>query len=162
MKYKYEHDVVSELGHLGDKYHSNAHYDMAGEVEEVYAKAKSFNEIVPFVREQYVRANQNYGFAKYYGKSNEELKQAEEELLKIQEVSMTVCKVLGITLEEFIILEDKKMNNLIKQVYTKAKAWDNYLADVENSVREVTGNEDEVKWHVDYVINEYMEEKQND
>lgn len=52
------------------------------------------------------------------------------------------------------------MNNLIKQVYTKAKAWDNYLADVENSVREVTGNEDEVKWHVDYVINEYMEDKQ--
>ncbi|WP_436871733.1 hypothetical protein [Mammaliicoccus sciuri] len=47
----------------------------------------------------------------------------------------------------------------IEEVYAKAKAWDNYLADVENSVREVTGNEDEVKWHVDYVINEYMEDK---
>ncbi len=47
----------------------------------------------------------------------------------------------------------------IQEVYRKAKAWDNYLADVENSVREVTGNEDEVKWHVDYVINEYMEDK---
>lgn len=76
-------------------------------VDEVVDKAKAFDEIVPFVREQYVRANQNYGFEKYYGKSNEELKQAEEELLKIQEVSMTVCKVLDITLEEFIILEDK-------------------------------------------------------
>lgn len=47
----------------------------------------------------------------------------------------------------------------LEEVYDKAKAWDNYLADVENSVREVTGNEDEVKWHVDYVINEYMEDK---
>lgn len=47
----------------------------------------------------------------------------------------------------------------VEEVYRKAKAWDNYLADVENSVREVTGNEDEVKWHVDYAINEYMEDK---
>lgn len=76
-------------------------------LEEQKRKAKAFDEIVPFIRGQYLRANQNYGFAKYYGKSNEELEQAEEELLKIQEVSMTVCKVLGITLEEFIMLEDK-------------------------------------------------------
>lgn len=107
MAYEYEDKVIKILKNLGALYNSNINFRMAGEVEEVYAKAKSFNEIVPFVREQYVRANQNYGFAKYYGKSNEELKQAEEELLKIQEVSMTVCKVLGITLEEFIILEDK-------------------------------------------------------
>lgn len=46
MWYKYEHDVVSELGHLGDDYHSNAHYDMARQVEEVYAKAKAFNKIL--------------------------------------------------------------------------------------------------------------------
>ncbi|MEX6014796.1 hypothetical protein [Mammaliicoccus sciuri] len=76
-------------------------------VDEVVNKAKAFDEIVPFIRGQYLRANQNYGFAKYYGKSNEELKQAEEELLKIQKVAMTVCNVLGITLGEFIILEDK-------------------------------------------------------
>lgn len=78
------------------------------ELKEVYAKAKSFNEIVPFVREQYVRANQNYGFAKYYGKSNEELKQAEEELFEKQQIAMTVCKVLGITLEEFIYWRTNK------------------------------------------------------
>lgn len=107
MSYKYENDVVSELGHLGDDYHSNAHYEMADEVEEVYAKAKAFDEIVPFVREQYVRVNQNYGFAKYYGKSNEELKQAEEELFEKQQVAITVCNALDITLEEFIMLEDK-------------------------------------------------------
>lgn len=55
----------------------------------------------------------------------------------------------------FIDLSDHK--NELKEVYAKAKAWDNYLEDVENSVRKVTGNEDEVKWHVDYAINEYME-----
>ena len=54
---------------------------------------------------------------------------------------------------------DDEVFDELKEVYAKAKAWDNYLADVENSVREVTGNEDEVKWHVDYVINEYMEDK---
>nr|WP_275431666.1 DUF1024 family protein [Mammaliicoccus sciuri] len=52
-----------------------------------------------------------------------------------------------------------EMADEVEDVYAKAKAWDNYLADVENSVREVMGNEDEVKWHVDYVINEYMEDK---
>ncbi|MEX5935914.1 hypothetical protein [Mammaliicoccus sciuri] len=50
------------------------------------------------------------------------------------------------------------MADEVRDVYAKAKAWDNYLADVENSVREVTGNEAEVKWHVDYAINEYMED----
>lgn len=43
--------------------------------------------------------------------------------------------------------------------YAKAKAWDNYLTDVESSIREFTSNEDEIKWHVDYAINEYMEDK---
>ncbi|WP_436888090.1 hypothetical protein [Mammaliicoccus sciuri] len=61
--------------------------------------------------------------------------------------------------EGFDPKEETRAVNELKEVYAKAKAWDNYLADVENSVREVTGNEDEVKWHVDYVINEYMEDK---
>ena len=46
MAYEYERDVVSELEQSGDEYQSNAYYEMAGEVEEVYAKAKAFNEIV--------------------------------------------------------------------------------------------------------------------
>ncbi|WP_422404557.1 hypothetical protein [Mammaliicoccus sp. JADD-157] len=48
----------------------------------------------------------------------------------------------------------------LREVYAKAKAWDNYLADVDSSVREISNNEDEVKWHVDYAINEYMEDGQ--
>ncbi|WP_239733019.1 hypothetical protein [Mammaliicoccus sp. E-M26] len=59
------------------------------------------------------------------------------------------------TLNETVIVDKR----YLEEQKRKAKAWDNYLVDVENSVREVTGNEDEVKWHVDYVINEYMEEK---
>lgn len=54
---------------------------------------------------------------------------------------------------------DDELFDELEEVYAKAKAWDNYLADVENSIREITDNEDEVKWHVDYSINEYMEDK---
>ena len=46
MAYEYENTVVAELTSLGMQYNSNAHYEMAGEVEEVYAKAKAFDEIV--------------------------------------------------------------------------------------------------------------------
>ncbi|WP_248559215.1 DUF1024 family protein [Mammaliicoccus sciuri] len=46
MAYEYENDVASALISGGMQYNSNAHYEMAGEVEEVYAKAKAFNEIL--------------------------------------------------------------------------------------------------------------------
>ncbi|MCJ0933666.1 hypothetical protein MTW76_01600 [Mammaliicoccus sciuri] len=49
--------------------------------------------------------------------------------------------------------------NELKEVYAKAKAWDNYLAEVERDIRNISDNEDEIKWHVDYVINEYMEDE---
>ncbi len=108
MAYEYEEIIVKKhLSNFRSKTGKLIDTKESLELREVYAKAKAFDEIVPFVREQYVRANQNYGFAKYYGKSNEELKQAEEELLKIQKVAKEVCNVLEITLEEFIILEDK-------------------------------------------------------
>lgn len=63
----------------------------------------------------------------------------------------------GIEDRHFIDLSDYKKE--LKEVYAKAKAWDKYIADVEWSVREVTDNEDEVKWHVDYALNEYMEDE---
>lgn len=55
--------------------------------------------------------------------------------------------------------EETKAVEELKEVYAKAKAWDNYLADVDSSVREISNNEDEVKWHVDYALNEYMEDE---
>ena len=50
MAYEYEHEVVSELENLGMEYQSNAHYEMADEVEEVYAKAKILNKITNIVK----------------------------------------------------------------------------------------------------------------
>lgn len=46
MAYEYENTVVAELTSLGMQYNSNAHYEMAGEVEEAYAKAKKLNKII--------------------------------------------------------------------------------------------------------------------
>ena len=50
MAYEYEEDVVSELENLGVDYQSNAHYEMADEVEEVYTKAKILNKIIDIVK----------------------------------------------------------------------------------------------------------------
>ena len=50
MRYEYERDVVSELENLGVDYQSNAHYEMADEVEEVYIKAKILNKIIDIVK----------------------------------------------------------------------------------------------------------------
>lgn len=46
MAYEYENTVVAELTSLGMQYNSNAHYEMADEVEDVYAKAKKLNKII--------------------------------------------------------------------------------------------------------------------
>lgn len=50
MAYEYENTVGAELTSLGMQYNSNAHYEMADEVEEVYAKAEAFNEIVNLLK----------------------------------------------------------------------------------------------------------------
>lgn len=50
MAYEHENTVVTELTSLGMEYNSNAHYEMAGEVEEVYAKAKILNKITDIVK----------------------------------------------------------------------------------------------------------------
>ncbi len=46
----YEKDVVSLLNYLGVEQRNNAYYEMAGEVEEVYAKAKAFDEIKDVIK----------------------------------------------------------------------------------------------------------------
>ena len=45
MAYEYENTVVAELTSLGMEYNSNAHYEMADEVEEVYIKAKAWQKL---------------------------------------------------------------------------------------------------------------------
>lgn len=56
--------------------------------------------------------------------------------------------------------EETKAVEELREVYAKAKAWDNYIAEVERDIRNISDNEDEIKWHVDYAINEYMEDAQ--
>lgn len=50
MGYEYENDVVAELTSLGMEYDSNAHYEMADEVKEVYAKAKILEKITDIIK----------------------------------------------------------------------------------------------------------------
>lgn len=45
MAYEYESDVISELEQMGVDYQSNEYFNMSIEVEEVYRKAKTFDEI---------------------------------------------------------------------------------------------------------------------
>ena len=46
MAYEYEHDVISELEQMGVDYQSNGYFNMSIEVQEVYRKAKAFDEIL--------------------------------------------------------------------------------------------------------------------
>ncbi len=50
MAYEYENTVVAMLEGLGVEYNSNEHYYMAGEVEEVYYKAKILDKITDIVK----------------------------------------------------------------------------------------------------------------
>ena len=45
MAYEYENDVVSELKQMGVDYQSNGYFNMSIELEEIYRKAKAFDEI---------------------------------------------------------------------------------------------------------------------
>ncbi|MCJ1763119.1 hypothetical protein MT414_13960 [Mammaliicoccus sciuri] len=44
MAYEFKDTIVAELTSLGMEYNSNAHYEMADEVEEVYIKAKAWDK----------------------------------------------------------------------------------------------------------------------
>lgn len=46
MAYEYERDVINELEQMGVDYQSNGYFNMSIEVEEVYRKAKCFDEVL--------------------------------------------------------------------------------------------------------------------
>ncbi len=50
MAYEYEDKVMKILKNLGALYNSNINFRMAEEVEEVYAKAKTFDEISDVIK----------------------------------------------------------------------------------------------------------------
>lgn len=45
MEYEYK-EVIAMLEYIGDEYKEDKYYQMARQVEEVYAKAKAFDEIL--------------------------------------------------------------------------------------------------------------------
>ncbi|MBF0814066.1 hypothetical protein IR133_10075 [Staphylococcus saprophyticus] len=45
MAYEYENDVISELEQMGVDYESNGYFNMSIEVQEVYRKAKAWEEL---------------------------------------------------------------------------------------------------------------------
>ena len=53
MAYEYENDVVSELKQMGVDYQSNGYFNMSIELEEIYRKAKAFDEIKERFEKEY-------------------------------------------------------------------------------------------------------------
>lgn len=51
---EYEDKVIRILKNLGALYNSNINFRMAEEVEEVYAKAKAFDEVIEKVKTEFV------------------------------------------------------------------------------------------------------------
>ncbi len=52
MAYEYEKNVLAEIKELGARYKSPSIYVMAGEVEEVYRKAKVLDKVVNIVEDK--------------------------------------------------------------------------------------------------------------
>ncbi|MDC5694304.1 DUF1024 family protein [Mammaliicoccus sciuri] len=61
MEYEFKDTIVAELTSLGMQYNSNAHYEMADEVEDIYAKAKVFDEIVNLRNNHYFYSKTSSG-----------------------------------------------------------------------------------------------------
>ena len=53
MAYEYEKDVVSELKQMGVDYQSNGYFNISIELEEIYRKAKAFDEIKERFEKEY-------------------------------------------------------------------------------------------------------------
>ncbi|MDT0701999.1 hypothetical protein RM652_02635 [Mammaliicoccus sciuri] len=54
MAYEYEDKVIKILKNLGALYNSNINFRMAEEAEEVYAKARAFDEVIEKVKTEFV------------------------------------------------------------------------------------------------------------
>ena len=53
MAYEYENDVISELKQMGVDYQSNGYFNISIELEEIYRKAKAFDEIKERFEKEY-------------------------------------------------------------------------------------------------------------
>lgn len=61
MTYEYEKNVAAEIKELGARYKAPSFYAMADELEEVYSKAKAFDEIKKLRNDHYIYSKTNSG-----------------------------------------------------------------------------------------------------
>lgn len=55
--------------------------------------------------------------------------------------------------------EETKAVEELKEVYAKAKAWDNYIADVRERIKFSESTEEDIEKAMQEVTNNYMEDK---
>lgn len=55
--------------------------------------------------------------------------------------------------------EETKAVEELREVYAKAKAWDNYLADVRERIKFSESTEEDIEKAMQEVINNYMEDE---
>ena len=61
--------------------------------------------------------------------------------------------------KEAAMINPPKANRELQEVYRKAKAWDNYIAEVRERVRFTENSEDDIENETQKVINYYMEDE---
>ena len=61
--------------------------------------------------------------------------------------------------KEAVMINPPKANKELQEVYHKAKAWDNYIAEVRERVRFTENSEDDIENETQKVINYYMEDE---
>lgn len=72
-----------------------------------------------------------------------------------ENINNTVNKLSGVWL-----VEDKvKILKELQEVYRKAKAWDNYIAEVRERVRFTENTEDDIESETQKVIDYYLEDE---
>ena len=61
--------------------------------------------------------------------------------------------------KEAAMINPPKANRELQEVYRKAKAWDNYIAEVRKRVRFTENTEDDIENETQKVIDYYMEDE---
>ena len=61
--------------------------------------------------------------------------------------------------KEAVMINQPKANRELKEVYRKAKAWDNYIAEVKERVRFTENTKEDVENETQKVIDYYMEDE---
>ncbi len=61
--------------------------------------------------------------------------------------------------KEAVMINPPKANRELQEVYRKAKAWDNYIAEVRERVKITVNTDDDIEKETQEVIDYYMEDE---